>query len=371
MHLATSGGFSTLVGRSFAQHAGVPFFPFVEALEAAIAAAPTELLSVVTERFAELGHISPELVAATPKLAEGEGQLRVFRATTGFLAALAMHKPLLMVLEDLHWADSASLALLLYLGRQLQTMPILVVGTYRDIDVGRDHPLESVMRELTRERVVDEVVLQGVPAAATGQIIASRLGLEEQPAELASLIHSRSEGNPFFTEELLKALVDQGVLGRPDEPLVPEPVASIDIPRSVRSVISHRVARLPSETQATLRLASVLGHEFRLDALLAATERTEEAVLEDLSAAVTAQLVTARGGLDDRFGFVHALIQQTLYEEIPYPQRRALHRRVGEALEMSRQRPDSRRSGAWPRRRSIGSLRSAPETGFATLRADG
>jgi predicted ATPase len=150
---ARAAGHIALAGRCFEQQTAVPFFPFMELLEAALDHAPSSLKAEAPRRWPELAYLLPEFVAATPKKLDGaEAQLRVFRAATGFLRALAEASPSVLLLDDLHWADSTSLALLLFLGspRQLAASRLLVVGTYRDVEVNREHPLEATMRELAR-----------------------------------------------------------------------------------------------------------------------------------------------------------------------------------------------------------------------------
>src|SRR5207249_2937745 len=134
-----------IVGRCFEQHTLVPFFPFTEALTAALAGAPLALQAEAPERWPELVHLVPELGGAVLKPDGQDTQLRVFRAATAFLHNLTETDSLVLLLEDLHWADTTSLGLLLYLGRHLQAARILVLGTYRDGEVGRQHPLEHTL----------------------------------------------------------------------------------------------------------------------------------------------------------------------------------------------------------------------------------
>jgi predicted ATPase len=262
-----------------------------------------------------------------------ETQLRVFRAVTAFLREVAEESPLVLLLDDLHWADATSLSLLLYLGRHLEGSRILLLGTYRDAEVGREHPLDETLRELVRERLVDEVHIQPLSVAETGGLIRQQLAGQAVSDDLVATVHARAEGNPFFTEELLKALVEQGGLSQGQARW--DRLESIDVPRGVRSLVVHRVSRLPSETQQLLRVASVIRQEVDPEVLVGVIGQPEAAVINAVATALaTGLLKEARRGGRTRYAFVHALVQQALYAELPSSQRRRLHGRIGEVFEL-------------------------------------
>ena len=323
-----------IVGRCFEQHTSVPFFPFTEALTTALAEAPMALQSDAPQRWPELAHVVPELGGGAPKLDTQETQLRIFQGATDLLHTLAKADPVVLLLEDLHWADSTSLALLLYLGRHLQAVPILILGTYREVEVGRQHPLEETLRELVRERLVDDVHIRRLRRDDTAVLISNQLAAERISDQLLTLVHGRGDGNPFFVEELLKALVEQGAVFETNGRWDCKQLSQIEVPHSIRSVVGQRVSRLAPGAQELLRLASVLGAEWDLDVLLAASGISESEVLDHLDAALAARLLEERhGGTPERYAFVHVLMQQSLYQELPSHRQRRLHRRVGEALE--------------------------------------
>jgi predicted ATPase/DNA-binding CsgD family transcriptional regulator len=329
---ASERGIQSFVGRCFGEYAGVGFFPFTELLGAALANAPGEFQAEARSRWPELAYVVPEL-GAPRGVKTDETQLQVFRAAAGFVHALAKVNPFVLFLDDLHWADTTSLALLLYLGRHVDDTRVLILGTYCDTDVGRHHPLQGTLRELGRERLVEEVELLRLELAGTAALIKTRLGSESVADQLVTLVHQRAQGNPFFTEALLAALIEQGLLSRGAHDPLTTSVDEFKLPRSIRSVVGERVGRLPAEAQEMLILASVLGPEFDLDALVAACERPEVAVLKDLDTAIEARLLQERRHeRGERFGFVHVLIQEVLYEELPAHRRRRLHLRVGEVL---------------------------------------
>jgi predicted ATPase len=322
----------TFVGRCFEQHEATPFFPFMELLGSAFDAAPADVQSGARQRWPELVHLIPKIAQDEPeKLTVEYTQLRLFRATSSFISEQAEAKPLVMLLDDLHWADSTSLSLVLFLARFVDNAHVLILGTYRDTEIGRRQPLEGMLGELVRERLVDEVHLRRLSADGTSALVGARLGAASAPDDLISFVHSRAQGNPFFTEELLAALVEQGALSGNDRRLVKR-LGDLEMPRSVRSLIGERISRLPLQSQELLRLASLLGEEFELDVLLAVSEMIEDQVLDALDAALEARIIEHPPGNHERFAFAHALIQQTLSEELPIHRRRRLHMRIGEAL---------------------------------------
>jgi tetratricopeptide (TPR) repeat protein len=234
--------------------------------------------------------------------------------------------------------------LLLHLARRAAGDRILLVGTYRDVEVNRQHPLEAALGELVRERLVEEVSLCGLSPAGTAALIGAHLGLDEVPAAFRDLLQARTEGNPFFIEEVLKALVEQGAIVSSGTGRDRTAVVELDVPRSIRSVVGRRVGRLAPEAQEVLRAASVLGQEWDIDVLLGVTGQDEAAVLDCLDAAFTARLLEERReGRRERYAFAHALIGQALYDEVPGYRLRRLHLRAGEALERMR----GERAEAW------------------------
>ena len=344
--LADERGFLVLVGRCYAERASLPLLPFVDALAAGRATAPAALRKEFPRRWPELALLlsGPASAAATDLLGQSDdSRLRLFASASAFIRELAAAAPVALLLDDLHWADSASVGLLVYLARDLAAEPVLLLTTYRDRDVGHQPWLGAAVRDLTRERLMERVGVRGLVLEDTAELVRARLDTEAVPDEFVHLVHSRTDGNPFFIEEVLSTLLEQHQLSRspsvwsvePGEPRLP-------LPDSVRAAVEQHLERLGHTARDVLRLASVVGQEFDLQILLAAAEGPEDAVLVDLEAAVDARLIQERqAGHAGRYGFVHALVHQTLYEEQPLHRRR-LHARVGLAIERLRgQRADS------------------------------
>ncbi len=331
---ARERGFRTLVGRCYEQHASLPFFPIAEALAGGLASTPVALRAEVARRFPELGYLLPDLIAGVPSLSGEDARFRILRAAGGFFQELAGDAPLVLLLDDLQWADSASLELLLHLCRYLRSDRVLLLGTYCDAEITRQHLLEATLADLARERLVEEIRLHGLPREGIAALFRARFEVDEVADDLVDLLHSRTEGNAFFIEEVLAALIEQGIIYREGTRWERGVVGDLDVPRSIRSVVGQRVGRLSPEAQDLLRVASVLGQEWSLDLLLEAADQPEATVLDYLDAALAARLLEERRLVRlDRYGFAHSLIQQALYDEVPAHRLRRLHLRAGEALE--------------------------------------
>ena len=330
---ARAAGWMAVIGRCYEEHLRTPYFPFRDVLSAAWDAAPPILRERAAHRYAALGRLLPDLLATPPPEDEEEARLQVLHAVAGFLGALAGEQPVVVLLDDLHWADYTSLDILRHLVRSASGQRLLVLGTYRDGAVEQQHSLARIVTQLQREQRLEVLSLQPLTAAGTAALIGTRVDLAVVSAEQRDAIHARTAGNPFFTVEMLAALVEQGT-GRDGRPHC---VELAPLPQSIRSVVGQRVERLGPAARETLRLASVLGQEFSLDDLLAAAEAPEETLLAHVEAALAARLLEERQiGPAERYAFTHALIAQVLYEEVPRFRLRRLHLQVAGALERRR-----------------------------------
>jgi len=298
----------------------VPYQPFVEALrdyvsQAGGLAEDPELAPHLDALAPLVPELTRDAVAARPApAAEPENRrFRLFEGVSALLAHAARQRPLLVVVEDLHWAGRPTLLLLRQVVRRAEGVPLLVLATYRDVEVGPDAPLERLLAGLRREAICDELALGGLDAGATAALVAAGDG------ELARRVHEQTGGNPFFIEETLRSLSEA-----PDEARVPQ---------GVKDVIARRLSRLAPAAVEALTAASVLGREFRLQDVEAMVERPPGDVLDGLEEALHAGLVTEVAGAVDRFSFCHALVRETLYERPATSRRVRLHLRAGEALE--------------------------------------
>jgi predicted ATPase len=281
----------------------------------------------------EVAQILPEVkerlpaVEASVSLDPDTARFRLYEWVSAFLLGRATRSPLLLVLDDLHWADAGSLQLLAFLSPRLRTAPILVVATYRPLDVDSAHPLSDTLAALAREGVAERIVLRGLERKQVGELIAATTGATPSPDVLAA-VHDRTDGNPFFVSELARLMASERAL---DEGAGAS--ATESIPGGVGDVIRRRLARLPQETNALIMVAAVLGREFDLRELAMAASVQVDGAAESLEPAVLAGLVVEDPQRIGRLRFSHALVQETVYAGLAIVRRARLHAKVGSALE--------------------------------------
>ena len=289
------------------------------------AAAIGQVIPQVTERLADL----PPL----PPLEPEQARFRLFDSITVFLKNASQKRPLLLVLDDLHWADKPSLLLLHFVTRALQGSRIFVLGTYRDVEVQRGHPLAEVLTALRSESVYERVQLRGLPEPEVWAMI-EEIGGRALSDDFARTILQRTEGNPFFVEETLRYLVEEQIVYRKQDrwtsDLTPE---QMGMPEDVRDVIGRRFTRLSERCNEVLTLASVIGREFSLKALARASELSADDLLEVVEEPIRARLVEAMARTPYQYCFAHTLIRETLYEELTMHPCIHLHRLIGTVLE--------------------------------------
>jgi class 3 adenylate cyclase/tetratricopeptide (TPR) repeat protein len=321
-------------GRCYQAQQSVAYYPFLEALSTAFRGAPAAFQAEVLQRWPDLLRLLPDQnmpqMFVPPQHGVYNEQQRLFWAISGFVLALAREAPVVIALDDLQWADEASLALLEHLARQTHSASVLILGAYRDVEVHRRHPLEATLRTLGREHLVERVAVRRMSKEGTAALIAATMD-QMASAELADVVHERTEGNPFFTQEVLRVLAERREVRWEGDRWERSTVEDIAVPESIRSAIGERVARLDSTTQEILSEASVLGHMFSFADLRRMSKHHEEAIEGALGEAIEAGLVRERGR--DGYAFHHVLIQQALYAELSARRRQRLHHAAGEAIE--------------------------------------
>jgi tetratricopeptide (TPR) repeat protein len=268
----------------------------------------------------------PPPVAVEPE----QARFRMFEAFATMLRNAAARRPLVVVLDDLHWADEASLRLLQFLARELGPARLLLVGTYRDVELRRGHPLADTLAELSRHRATERVLLHGLDAADVERFITETAGVPS-PRGLAEVVHRETEGNPFFVHEVVRLLAAQGKLARAGAPRS----WSLEIPQGVKEVIGRRLDRLSPSCNEALGVASVLGREFDLPVVARVADKPEIALLEALDEALSARVVVEVKEAMGRYRFSHALVRETLYDDLSAARRVSFHRAAGEALDRS------------------------------------
>jgi class 3 adenylate cyclase len=342
-HKAHSEGFAVAWG-ACTEELAVPYEPWIEVCTQLVEHAPEELLGRHTRRHAgelsRLARILRERVADLPEPQASDPETErymLFNAIAGLLGEVAQSVPLCVVLDDLHWADAQSLALLKHLLRGTDQSALQVMVTYRDSDLGKDHPLTALLADLRSLHGVQRIALHGLGADEVAEIMTVIAGheLHADGIELAAQIAEETAGNPFFVGEILLGLSESGALvfdeatGRWGI----DTSAGIALPESVREVIERRVERLDPQATELLRQAAVIGRVFNVELLAACSELTEGPLLDHLESAVAASLLSESTERVGEFRFVHALIDQTLYDGMGGTRRARMHLRVAEALE--------------------------------------
>ncbi len=330
---------TTLVGHCD-EEALTPYQPFVEAL--------TQLLDQFTD--AELaqqmrdGDLSPELARLVPNLAARLPELdrgtvidpeserfRLFQAVDRLFSSAAERTPLLILLDDLHWADKSSLLLLRHLARGSPTTAMFVIGTYRRDGVERT-ALGALLADLQRDQGAARLALRGLPVEDAEKLVQAITGRLPSRAFMKSLT-SETSGNPFFIREVVQHLKDAGELDQVDGTRSTAQAVRRFVPESVNEVINQRLVRMTEQCNRALSLASVLGREFRMEVLARVGAFLEDELLDALEAAQSAGLIVEEHGVQGRFSFSHALIREVLYEKLSETRRIRLHCRIAEVLE--------------------------------------
>jgi hypothetical protein len=261
--------------------------------------------------------VPPPAVASEAESAHARFQL--FETVAGALRKLCVESPLLVVLDDLHWADAASLLLLRFVATELADARLLVLGTYRDVEM-RQGAGAGMLPELARAG--ERVVLGGLPEADVARLLASRAG-RVLPDGVVATVHQVSDGNPFFVEELARTLE-----GAPDAS-----PGALHVADHTRDVVRYRLRPLSQRGRHVLDAASVLGRDFEVAALAPVCGLAPADTLEALDEAARLGLLVAGEAPTDAWRFAHALVRETVYGDLAAAQRVRLHRAVGEQLE--------------------------------------
>ncbi len=320
---------------------GVPYQPWAEALRHLIKHAPPELLSDhLATHGAAIARLVPELYRVAidaPEPSGGEAEIQryeLFGGVVGLLQATAARTPMVIVLDDLHWADKQTLLLLRHVVSHTISDRLLIAGTYRDAELTETHALSDALAALRRETGIERIALRGLQDADTVALLESAAGdeLDDAGVDLAHALYRETDGNPFFTIEVLRHLVESGVLVQTVDGRwsAANELADVGLPESVREVIGQRVRRLGEATRGVLSQAAVVGRDFDLQLLAAVCERSEDQLLDLLEPATEAGLVI---GQPNGFAFTHTLIQHSLYDALISARRRRIHLRVAQALE--------------------------------------
>ncbi len=299
------------------EDAGPPFWPWMQLLRGAVdASAPVEV-----RRLA--GETTPDDGGTLDGDAE-HVRLALFDVVSRYLVEQASLAPQLLVFDDLQWADLPSLRLLAYVSRTVRDSATAVIGTFRDVEVGRDSDVGRALEVVGESGRV--LKLDGLQPGEVAELLAASTGALA-PTEFAREVHARTSGNPLFVRELSRLLAAPGRR--------PKDIASLPVPEGVHGVIRRRVARLSQSTSALLSFAAIFGPEFRVDLVAQAAGLAKDVVLDLLDGAVDARLVAVEDAALGRYLFAHALVRDVLYASIPASRRAAMHFEAAKAIESS------------------------------------
>jgi predicted ATPase len=287
--------------------------------------------SVIAEVVTDVKDRLPDLQPAPEMDDPDSTRFRLFDSITSFLKTASNTRPLVLVLDDLHWSDRPSLTFLEFMAREIGQSRLLIVATYRDMELNRRHPLSVTLGDLSRERLFERVLLRGLSEADIARFTEIASGINA-PQELSATIRRHTEGNPLFVTEVVRELVQSGELAA--NVSSGSSTWSVPIPEGVREVIGRRLDRLSERANEMPTTAAVVGRDFRLDTLKGLVENTTEGQLLDvLDESLDAKIIEELSDAVGHYQFTHALMQETLTSELSLTRRVRLHARIAETLE--------------------------------------
>jgi DNA-binding CsgD family transcriptional regulator/tetratricopeptide (TPR) repeat protein len=330
----------------------IPYQPIAEALDHLVRASdPGRLRHDLGPRGGELVRLVPDLpglVGGLPDPVAGDQDTerhRLHNAVAELLVNASRRRPILMVLEDAHWADTPTLLLLRHLSRAAADARMLTIATFRDLEADVPAELSATLVDLRRSEGVVPLRLTGLSEGDIGELVQRVAGgdLGPQLPELAAAVHGLTRGNAFLVIELWRALVETGglVVECGQARLTVDPSA-LGTPDAVREVVSQRLARLDETTTAVLELAAVVGPEFGTDVLAGGAGIEDAALLGAIDLALQNGMVTVLPERPHGYSFAHELVRRALYDRLPASRRAELHLRAGEALERTSPQPTAR-----------------------------
>jgi len=327
------------------EHAGAPpYWPYVHPIRNYIETADAhQLIAQIGSGGPAICEIVPELRAKLPDVGQllaaepEQARFRLFDSLTTFLKNASQDQPILFVMDDLHWADEPSLLLLEFLSKEISRSPLLIVGTYRDLELTRDHPLTRTLGSLARESRFQRVKLGGLTCQEIRELVEARSGIA-LAEDAVSTLHRRTEGNPLFVGEVVAAVGPQAI--------TQDSSWTASIPEVIREVTVRRVGSLSEPCKRLLRTASVVGRDFDIQLLRDLnTDVPEDEFLEGFDEALGIGVLESIPARPGRYQFRHALIQQAVYEEISPIAKARAHAAVGETLERLHQDNLDERAG--------------------------
>ena len=337
-------GTVTVAGSCYDREEPVPFLPWLEILERALAEAPTPraFRDALSHDAPEIARLMPRLtrvlpdIPPAPQVSSEESRRALVIAIVNVIARLAQNQPMVILLEDLHWADEGSLLVLNQMVRSFAQFPLLIIGTYRDNELDPAGPLAQTLDQLSRLHVLERISLPPLPQGAVATMIDDICG-RPAPAAVVKFVYSNTEGNAFFVEELVRHLLERGALldsgGDFRVNLKPD---QLDLPDSLRLVVGRRLARLGKETQQVLGVAAIIGKSFTFEPLRATTRLEADHLLDLVEEAEKSGLLFSTLQYPEaRFQFSHEIVRQAVLGELSPARRQRIHLRIADAIEQT------------------------------------
>jgi len=338
-------------GRCLYQENAEPYLPFIEAFGGRIVvdADVPEMdmrLSMVgsTDKHPSVGLLPltsdhhPPLVNRQ-NLSIRDERDRLFESLYGTVIEMSEMRPLLLAIDDLQWADEGSLRLLHYLSRNIRSNKVMICAAYSPEELNANdtfaHSMPETLRRMGIENLFFEIKLNRLNQMQTTELIESLVGKKGLPAEFTNLLYEESEGNPFFVEEVLKSLVNEGLIDVDSYRWETSIETSrIRLPTTVKDVIARRIDRLDEKTKNMLRYVSVIGNSFTFKLIRHISDLSEEELIDAVDSALAADIIQEdHTTTTERYRFDHALIRGVVYDSMTRSRRRLLHRKVGEVIE--------------------------------------
>ena len=329
------------VGHCYEMDGAPPYLPFLEQLEfGARVVPPGRFRAVLGDGAAEIARIMPALrqlfpdIPAPLDLPPEQQRHLLFTKYREYAERSARNVPVVLLLDDLHWADESTLQLLEHLAPHFARQRILALGTYRDVELEVGRSFAKSLERLLRQRLAECVTLRPMPESDVAALLVS-LCAPAPPAALTDAIYRATEGNPFFIEEVVRHLREEGRLLDAHGKWLPElSIDVLEVPEGVRVVVGRRLERVSADCRALLTAAAVIGPRFAFQVLQSLGERDVDAILDDLDEAEHAGLVLSQQiGRETRYSFAHELIRQTLLGSLSPPRRQRCHLRTAAAME--------------------------------------